>query len=138
MNPADIPPTVLVRNALEAFSKAKIKATVLFSVEKNGKIITRADTNVGPQGMAQHLAAARIQDGAIERAAVALHEARVQLPPDASDVDKVTFDVCAVCGQAENWSTLDDAGREFHRSIVKLVVGCALAAPPATSPLVSV
>ena len=69
MNPKDIPPTAFVHSALEALSKAEIEATVIYTVEKNGKRITRADSNKGPVGMARQLAAVRIGEGAIERAA---------------------------------------------------------------------
>lgn len=138
MNLKDIPPTVLVRNALEAFTKAEIKATVIYSVDKNGRQITRADTNVGPQGMARHLAAVRVQDGAIERAAIALHEFRLELPPELDTTEeRAAMDKCPLCGMSENWSVLGEPDRDGHRQIVKFVVGHALAAPPSSN-LVSV
>lgn len=138
MNPSDIPPTVFMRNALESASKAEIKATVIYTVEKNGKQITRVDTNAGPEGMARHLATARIQDGAIERAAVALHEFR---PPELAqlpEAERSQYDKCVLCGESVNWSGLDEPDRSGHRDIVKLVLGHALAAPPASAGLVSV
>jgi hypothetical protein len=140
MNPSDIPPTAFVRSALEAMSKAKIEATVIYTVEKNGKRSTRADTNSGPVGMARQLAAVRISDGAIERAAVALHEFRVEVPPDVvlepDDAEKIAQ--CMLCREKGNWSSLSDQDRDGHREIVKLVLGHALAGPPTSAGLVSV
>jgi len=138
MNPSDIPPTVFMRNALEAAERANIKATVIYTVEKNGKQITRVDTNVGPEGMARHLATARIQDGAIERAAVALHMFRLQLPSDIDAETRAEMDRCPLCGEAAGWDQLSDPDRDGHREIVKYVLGHALAAPPASAGLVSV
>lgn len=138
LSPSDIPPTTFVRSALQALSKADIEATVIYTVDKNGKRTTRADSNNGPVGMARQLASVRISDGAIERSAVALHEFRLQLPDDVTDVVKAEMDKCPLCGEAANWSMLDDGDREGHRTIVKLILGNALAAPPAAAPLVSV
>lgn len=138
MNPSDVPPTVFVHSALEAMSKAKIEATVIYTVEKNGKRITRAETNGGPVGMARQLAAVRISDGAIERAAVAMHEFR---PPELAqlpEAERSLYDVCVLCGETASWSLLSEPDRDGHREIVKLVLGHAMAGAPASSGLVSV
>ena len=138
MNPSDIPPTVFIRNALEAASKAQIEATVIYVVEKNGKRITRVDTNAGPIGMARHLATARVGDGAVERAAIALHTFRIQLPDNVDETTRAEMDKCPLCGTAEAWSDVSEPDREGHYAIVKFVLGHALAAPPAAAGLVSV
>lgn len=138
LSPSDVPPKAFVHSALVALSGAKIEATVIYTVEKNGKRTTRADSNNGPVGMARQLAAVRISDGSVERAAVALHEFRLQLPEDVTAEVRAEMDKCPLCGEAANWSTLDEGDRDGHRTIVKLILGHALAAPPAAAPLVSV
>lgn len=138
MNPSDIPPPAFVRSALEAMSKAAIETTVIYTVEKNGKRITRVDSNGGPVLMARHLAAVRIGDGAIERAAVGLHEFRLKLPDDLDAEARAAMNICPVCGTAETWNEMSEPDRDGHREIIKVVLGHALAAPPATGSLVTV
>ena len=134
MNPKDIPPTAFVHSALEALSKAEIEATVIYTVEKNGKRITRADSNKGPVGMARQLAAVRIGEGAIERAAIALHEFRLKLPDSLDDDSKAAMNICPVCGTADSWDETSEPDRHGHREIVKIVLGHAMASPPAAAP----
>lgn len=138
MNPSDIPPTAFIRSALEAASKAEIEATVIYTVAKNGKRITRVDSNGGPVLMARHLAAVRIGEGAIERAAIALHEFRLKLPENLDDDSRAAMNICPVCGTADSWNDTSEPDRDGHREIVKIVLGHALAAPPATGSLVTV
>ncbi len=88
--------------------------------------------------MARQLATVRIADGSVERAAVALHEFRLQLPEDVTAEVKAEMDKCPLCGLADNWSTLAEADRDGHRKIVQFVLGHALAAPPASAGLMSV
>lgn len=136
MNPSDIPPTALVRSALEAFSKADVEATVLYTVEKNGKRITRADSNGGPVLMARQLAAVRISDGAFERAAIGLHEFRLKLPDDIDAETRAEMDKCPVCGETGAWNDMSEPDRDGHRALAKVVIAHALSAPPATGPMV--
>lgn len=135
MNPSDVPPTVFVESALKAMAKANIEATVIYVVDKNGKRITRAATNGQPVDMARHIASVRIQDGSIERAAVAMHTFRPQMAPGETLPEELN--VCVVCHLVDAWENLEDVDKEGHREIVKLVLGNALA-QVASAPLVSV
>jgi hypothetical protein len=130
MNPADIPPNVFIESALKAMAKANIEATIVYTVEKNGKRKTSAASNKGPEGIARAANVLKFGDGAIERAAVAMHAFRVIPTPEE-------LNFCYVCHLADPWEQLEDVDKEGHRELVKVVLGSALA-QVASTPLVSV
>jgi len=148
MNPGDLPPTVLVRSFLEAASKGELEATVIYTVVKNGKRKTSAVSNMGPEGIARAANVLKFGDGAIERAAIALHEFRLTLSGEitpgneelAAEI-RAELAKCYICHESVPWDKLDEPDRHGHRELAKAAIAGALmgaATTPPTTPLVSV
>ena len=143
MNPSDIPPDVFINSFLKSASNVSIEATVIYTVEKNGKRKTTAASNKGPEGVARAANVLKFGDGSIERAAVAMHTFRVKPPENVSEemraamAEELNAFPCYICHLSEPWEQLDEVDKTGHRELVKVALGAALQAM-ATSPLVSV
>jgi len=148
MNPRDIPPNVFVNSFLESAAKVAIEATVIYTVEKNGKRKTSAVSNMGPEGIARAANVLKFGDGAIERAAIALHEFRIKIEGEITPgneelaaVVRTEMQKCFICRESVPWDQLDEPDRHGHRELAKAAIAAALmgaATAPPTTPLVSV
>ena len=65
---------------------------------------------------------------------MALHEFRLKLPDNLDDDSRAAMDQCPLCGETTPWEEMGEPDRDGHRAIVKVVLGHAMAAPPAAAP----
>jgi hypothetical protein len=144
MNPRDIPPNVFINSFLDSAAKVAIEATVIYTVEKNGKRKTSAVSNKGPEGIARAANVLKFGDGSVERAAIALHEFRITFKGDTSELPEdvlAEMKKCFICRESVPWDKLDEPDRHGHRELAKAAIAAALmgaATTPPTTPLVSV
>lgn len=122
---ADVPPQILVTSFLKAMQKIGCDAVVICALQPKGPLAT-AMSNNGPAAVAAAAQALTVKEGAVDKAAEAIHDMRAKMPEGVSltpeEID--AFGKCLVCSKSEKFAELDDDTKQFHRAIVE----CALAA----------
>lgn len=137
MSASDVPFPALVKGFLLAAQEHHYETTVV-AIPRNGGP-TSVSSNNGETGIAKARAQLLIQNGAIERTAMALHNFRFvehgkTLDPE---MDMCSIGVCLNAGaRGEDgefvmagrmpWGELPDIIKEAHRTFAKVVIGTAL------------
>lgn len=134
---ADVPFPDLVRGFLVAAREYHYETTVVAVPRKGGPTVV--SSNNGETGIGKARAQLLVQNGAIERTAMALHEFRFveegkTIDPD---MDMCSFSACMSAGERQPdetmvmaaalpWDRLPDVLKEAHRTMAKVLIGSAL------------
>ena len=116
MDVKDIPLGTLVTSFLKACQAQNVEATVIAIPRGNTK--QTIASNAGQMGIGRATQALLgPSTGGIDGAAIELHEAKFR-----DDKGVIQNPGCPVCGGKDPFSDLEDVSKEFHRTIVKLVI----------------
>lgn len=116
MDVKDVPLDALVGSFLKACRTQNVEATVIAIPRGNTK--QTISSNAGQMGIGRATAALLgPSTGGIDGAAIELHEAKFR-----DDKGIILNAGCPVCGGRDPYSDLEDVAKEFHRTIVKLVI----------------
>lgn len=135
--PSDVPFPDLVRGFLLAAQEHHYETTVIAVPRSSGPTVV--SSNNGEVAIGKARAQLLIQNGAIERTAMAMHAFRFveegkQVDPD---MDMCSLGACLSAGArgpdgtftpagALPWDALPDVIKEAHRTLAKVVIGAAL------------
>lgn len=123
MGLADVPPQVIVQSFLQAMRKINCDAVVVCALQPGGQLAT-AMSNNGPEGVAKAAQALTVKEGAIDKAAEAIHNMRARVPEgvELTEQEMVALTKCFVCSRSETFEELDDDTKKFHRALAEVVV----------------
>lgn len=123
MGLADVPPQVLVMSFLQAMQKIGCDAVVVCALQPKGPLAS-AMSNNGPAGVAAAAQALTVKEGAIDKAAEAIHNMRAKAPEGAelTEQEVDALGKCLVCSKGEKFEELDDNTKKFHRAIAEVVI----------------
>ena len=117
MDVKDVPLEVLVGSFLKACREQNVEATVVAIPRGNTQQVIAS--NNGQRGMGRAITAMLgPATGGIDAAAIELHEAKFR---DDKGVI-LNSEGCPVCGERTPYAEIPDVSKEFHRTIVKLVI----------------
>lgn len=116
MDVKDVPIDALVGSFLKACKAQNVEATVVAIPRGNTK--QTIASNQGQMGIGRAITALLgPSTGGIDGAAIELHEAKFR-----DDTGVIQNDGCPVCGERTPYTELEPVAKEFHRTIVKLVI----------------
>lgn len=137
MSGSDVPFPALVKGFLLAAQEHHYE-TVVIAIPRNGGSTVMSSNN-GETAIAKARAQLLIQNGAIERTAMAMHAFRFveKGKPLDPDMDMCSLGACLSAGArgpddvfvpagAMPWDALPDVIKEAHRTLAKVVIGAAL------------
>lgn len=127
IDPNAIPIRALIGSALKALAQRKVEACVVYREGANAAVMANRE---GAEAMARSVFA--IEDGALEKAAIALHASRLEPPSEAlASLSLCTLVICAghelEKGGPVTWDDLPETVKEAHRLVAKTVVAAAVA-----------
>lgn len=133
----DVPFPDLVRGFLMAAREHHYETTVVAVPRNQGPAVV--SSNNGETGIGKARAQLLVQDGAIERTAMALHQFRFVEEGKTldADMDACSFAACMGAGERQPdgtmvmasqlpWDKLPDVLKEAHRTMAKVLIGSAL------------
>jgi hypothetical protein len=133
IDPKAIPVRVIIGSMLKALGQRTVEACVVFREGTHAAVMSNRE---GADAMARAVFA--IQDGALEKAAVALHASRLE-PPKGEASGGEPPEQTALCnlvacagheleaGGPVTWENLPEPLKEAHRLVAKAVVATAVA-----------